>query len=68
MRTDLDVMLLINIRKPPIIKVWGPLITKLRWGGKPATYVTVRVPVMAAIQITSAPNYWLLSSLANTSQ
>ena len=37
-------------------------------GGKPVTYVIVRVPVMAAIQVMSAPNYWLLSSLAYTSQ
>ena len=39
MQTDLDVMLLINIRKPPIIKVWGPLITKLRCGGGQTSYL-----------------------------
>ena len=37
-------------------------------GSKPVTYVTVRVPVMAAIQIMPAPDYWLPSPLANTSQ
>ena len=35
---------------------------------QPVTHVTVRVPVMAAVQIMSAPDYWLPSSLANTSQ
>jgi len=67
-RTDLELMLLINMRQPPFIKVWGASNYQVEVGGKPVTYVTVRVPVMAAIQIMSAPYYWLLSSLANTSQ
>jgi len=52
----------------PSYKVWVAYNYKVEVGGKPVTYVTVKVPVMAAIQITSAPNYWLLRSLANTSQ
>jgi len=52
----------------PIYQGVGAFNYQVEVGGKPFTCVTVRVPVMAAIQIMSAPNYWLLSSLANTSQ
>jgi hypothetical protein len=52
----------------PIYQGVGASNHQVEVEGKPITYVTVRVPVMAAIQIMSAPNYWLLSSLATISQ